>query len=488
MLLAVVSPLIFVVIQAVHAGWSPARALLHRPIADQLIWNTVALSVAVTAATVVIGFGAAFLVERTDLPARKVLSVALVLPLAVPEFVQGFSWVSLTTNVRGYWGAVLVMTCGLYPLVYLPVAASLRRADPVLEEVARSLGHSRSSVMWRVTIPLTRAALGGGALLVCLYLLGEYGAFAALRFQTFATAIFTEYHVAYDTASASVLTLVLCALALLVVGGEARLRRDAPLVRARTDGRKAVVVPLGRARFPALAALLLLLFLALGVPLLALGDWFVRGKSSTLPPASIFADTRTTLTYSLVAAVIATAAAIPLALWSWRRRNRLARGAEQTAYLTRALPGIAVGLAVVYMTLHYAQAFYEKAPMLVAGYVVLFFPLALTGVRATLATLPPAIEEVARSLGVRPWKVIMRVTIPLLVPGLGVAAALVTLSASTELTATLLLRPIGTETLATRFWSYTTGLSYGAAAPYAAIMIGVSIIPVLLLARRGAVT
>ena len=75
-------------------------------------------------------------------------------------------------------------------------------------------------------MPLTRPALGGGALLVSLYLLGEYGAFAALRYQTFATAIFTEYQVAYDTASASVLTLMLCALALVVVVGETRCRAD----------------------------------------------------------------------------------------------------------------------------------------------------------------------------------------------------------------------------------------------------------------------
>ena len=486
MLLAVISPLIFVVIEATHAGWGPARALWHRPIAGQLIWHTVALSVVVTTATVILGFAAAYLVERTDVPFRKVFSIALVLPLAVPEFVQGFAWVSLTSNVRGYWGAVLVMTCGLYPLVYLPVAASLRRADPVLEEVARSLGHGRWSVLWRVTIPLTRAALGGGALLVCLYLLGEYGAFAALRFQTFATAIFTEYHVAYDTASASVLTLVLCVLALVVVIGETRISRGAPTARAGTDGRKAPMVKLGWGRIPAVGGLLALLGLALGVPLAALVDWFVRGKSSTLPPASILSDTRTTLTYALVAALVATVLAVPLALWSWRRGSRMARTAEQSAYLTRALPGIAVGLSVIYMTLHYAQTLYERAPMLVAGYVVLFFPLALTGVRATLATLPRGIEEVAQSLGVPPWRVLLRVTVPLMAPGLGIAAALVTLSASTELTATLLLRPIGTDTLATRFWSYTTGLSYGAAAPYAAVMIGVSIIPVLLLARRGA--
>lgn len=485
-LLCVGSPLIFVVLQALHAGWGPVRALAHRPLISQLVWHTITLTVAVSLATAVLGFGAAYLVERTDLPLRRVFSVALVMPLAVPEFVQGFSWVSLTSNVRGYWGAVLVMSCSLYPLIYLPVAAALRRADPAVEEVSRSLGHGRWFTLWRITLPLTRPALGGGVLLVCLYLLGEYGAFAALQFQTFATAIYTEYKVAYDTASASVLTLILCAVALLVVAGETRFSGRQPTTRANTDGRAAPPVGLGWARWPAAAVLTALLAVALGVPLAALAYWFSRGNSSTLPPASILTEIRTTLTYSVSAALVATAAAVPLALYSWRRRTRFAAALERSAYLTRALPGIAVGLSIVYATIRYARPFYEQAPMLVAGYVVLFFPLALTGVRAALATVPPGVDEVARSLGVRPWRVLLRITLPLIMPGLGVAAALVTLSASTELTATLLLRPIGTDTLATQFWTYTTGLAYGAAAPYAAVMIAISVIPVLLLARRGA--
>jgi iron(III) transport system permease protein len=487
-LIAVGSPLFFVIIQAIGTGWGPVVALLHRPLALQLIEHTVELVTVVGAATITIGFGAAYLVECTDLPGRRFFGVALVLPLAVPEFVQGFSWVSLTTSVRGYWGAVLVMTCALYPLVYLPVAAALRRSDPELHEVARSLGHNRWSVLWRVIIPLTRTAIGGGALLVCLYLLGEYGAFAAMRFQTFATAIYTEYKVAYNVASASVLALMLCVLAVLVVGGEARVSGRQPTTRSAVDGRVAAPIRLGRYVFPAVGSLVGVLAVALGVPLFALVYWIGRGNSSTLPSASIFSGARLTLTFALTAGVIATAAAVPLALLSWRRRTRMTRVFERGAYLTRALPGIAVGLAIVYATIHYARPFYLTGPMLVAGYVVLFFPLALTGVRAALSSVPQGVEEVARSLGVRPWKVLIRVTLPLILPGMGVAAALVTLSASTELTATLLLRPIGTNTLATQFWSYTTGLAYGAAAPYAAVMIGISAIPVLLLTRRGRLT
>jgi len=148
-LLCVGSPLIFVVVQALHAGWAPARALLHRPLIGQLVWHTLSLTGAVTTATAVIGFGAAYLVERTDLPLRRVFNVALVLPLAVPEFVQGFSWVSLTANVRGYWGAVLVMSCSLYPLVYLPVAASLRRSDPAVEDSVTPVIRAGQAVLWR---------------------------------------------------------------------------------------------------------------------------------------------------------------------------------------------------------------------------------------------------------------------------------------------------------------------------------------------------
>ncbi len=231
--------------------------------------------------------------------------------------------------------------------------------------------------------------------------------------------------------------------------------------------------------------LLGLLGLALGVPLGALTYWFIRGTSSTLPPSSIMSDIGSTVMFALAAAVIATVAAVPVALYAWRRRTRLGAVAERSAYLTRALPGIAVGLSIVYITIHFARPVYQSPWMLVAGYVVLFFPLALTGVRAALAAVPTGVEEVARSLGVRRWRVLTRVTLPLILPGLGVAAALVVLSASTELTATLLLRPIGTNTLATQFWSYTTGLAYGQAAPYAAVMIGLSAIPVLILARRG---
>ena len=378
------------------------------------------------------------------------------------------------------------MTTSLYPLVFLPVAATLRRSDAATEEVARSLGHSRWRVLWRVTLPQTRPALAGGALLVSLYLLGEYGAFAMVRYTTFATAIYTQFETSFDTVSASVLAV-----------GAGRAGRPGHRRRSRSRagrhrGRSRVVREGASAappircrsalgRIPAVVGLAALVGTTLGVPVYALGYWLAKGSSSTLPSASIWSATATTAGYALITAAVATAAAVPVALLAWRHPGHVSFGIVRLAYLTRALPGIAVALAVVFFAIRYAQPWYQQPPMLVAGYVVLFFPLALTAVRASLAHVPHGVEDVARSLGRRRLVVLVRVTLPLIGPGLAASFAMVALTASTELTATLLLHPTGTETLATRFWSYTTGLAYGAAAPYAAMMTVLSVPAVVLL-------
>ena len=117
--------------------------LIFRSLTATLLWNTVRLTVVVTVLCAVIGTAAAWFVERTDLPGRRVWAVLVVVPLAIPDFVVSFGWASLSTWVQGFRGAVLVMTLAVYPLVYLPVAASFRGADPGQEEVARSLGAGR---------------------------------------------------------------------------------------------------------------------------------------------------------------------------------------------------------------------------------------------------------------------------------------------------------------------------------------------------------
>ena len=481
-----VVPLGAVLVQAVAAGSAQARRLARRPILPELATHTVQLAVLVSVGCAVVGVGSAWCVERTDLVGRAVWRVLLVLPLAVPEFVAGFGWVSLFPAVHGLWGAALVMTFSLYPWVFLPVAAGLRNADGGADDVARSLGLGPLRRFTRVTLPTIRLPLAGGILIVGLYLLAEYGAFAALRFPTFATAIFREYSLSFNAGAASLLTLALCTLGLAFLAAEYVVLGRTRSIRASAAATTpAAPMPLGALAPVVAIGLLGVVALGLGVPIWSIVTWAVRDRATTLPPGSIVAATGRSLWLGAIAAMITTSLALPVALMTVRHPGRLAQVIERSIYLVRALPGVAVGLTFVTVAVHHVRIVYQSTLLLEAAYVVLFFPLALVAVRSAIVRVPPGVEDVARSLGLRSHQVLLRVTGPLIAPGLGAALTLVWLSATTELTATLLLRPTGLATLATRYWGYTSGLAYSAAAPYAAVMILVSAIPTALLVRLG---
>ena len=477
-------PILFVVLQASHLGLDQAGSLLWRRRVSVLIVNTVQLTAVATILSIVIGVAAAWLVCRSNVPFRRVFGVLLVLPLAIPDFVAGYAWVSLDPAIHGFSGAVLVTTFAYYPFVYLPAVATLSRLDPALEDVGRSLGLSRFAVFRRLVLPQLRLAILGGTIVISLHLLAEYGAFSILRYRTFTTEIFAEYNLGFDGASASLLSVVLLLLCVLLLGGDLRLRGRASYASVSgAPARTHTFVRLGRLGPVAFASLASLVVLAIGVPVWAIGYWIVQGNSSTLPSGSILGATRTTLFLSGTAALVTTALALPVAFLLVRHRSRLASFLERSAFMARSLPGIVIALSFVFFATRYAAQIYQSTFLLIAAYVVLFLPLALIAVEAALAQAPPSLEEVARSLGTRRFAVLWRVTLPLIGPGLLAAAALVFLSTATELTATLILSPTGTTTLATGFWSYTVGLSYGAAAPYAAIMVGLSAIPAFVLAR-----
>jgi iron(III) transport system permease protein len=453
-------PLAFLLTEAAGAGASNVWHLIWRSLTASLLWNTVRLTVVVTLLCAVIGTLTAYGVERTDLPGRGVWAVLVVVPFAIPDFVVSFGWSSLSTWVQGFRGAVLVMTLAVYPLVYLPVAASLRGADPGQEEIARSLGASRLSTFFRITLGQARRAILGGCLLVALVILAEYGAFEILGFQTFTTEIFTEFNIV-DTSVACALSLVLILLSLVVLVGESA-SRGAGRVSRTGPGAQRVLARrrLGRARLPVLIGYALLVLAALG--------------SAALHTAG----------YSLGAALVATAMALPVALLVSRHPGRVHRLLERTTFLVLAMPGLVVALAISYFSTNYANSFgYQTAPLLVLAYSIMFFPLALVCVRASVAQSPVSLEEVAGSLGVRRLPALLRVTLPLVAPGIGAAFCLVFLSAVTELTATLILIPTNAETLATQFWAYQQNLSYGQAAPFALVIIAIAAVPSYVLGR-----
>jgi iron(III) transport system permease protein len=479
-------PLGFVLEFLVRVGPGEVWATLDRPRTGELVVNTIRLTLAAMAAAAVIGTAAAWVVERTDVPARRVLSVALVAPLAIPAFVNSYGWVSLTSRVEGFGGALLIVTLSYYPLVFLPVAASLRGLDPALEESGRALGLGPAGVFRRVVLPQLRPALLGGTLLVGLHLLAEFGALQHLRYPTFTTAIYDGYRSTFNGPAASALASVLVAGCLLLLLAEVRLLGSARLARVgRGAPRPAPRVRLGPAVVPVLLVLLALVVLALGVPLGSLVRWLVVGASTAFPLDELATAAASSLALGAAAAAVTSIAALPIAWLATRHRGRASATLERSTYVASALPGIVVALALVTVTIRWANPLYQTTAMLLAAYVILFIPRALIAQRAALAQAPAGLDDAAHALGAGPLERLRRVTLPLVAPGMGVGAILVFLAVVTELTATLLLSPIGTTTLATRFWSETGELAYGAAAPYAALMIALSAPAAYVLAREA---
>ena len=479
-------PLGFIVWSSAELGAGEAYDFLTRPRMGELAWNTSRLLVGGVVLSVLLGVGAAWLVVRTDLPGAGLWHAVLCAPLAVPAFVNGYAWVSTTHAVQSYAGAVLVVSLSYYPLVYLPAVAALRRLDSSVEDVGASLGAGPTGVFVRVVLPAISPAVLGGALLVGLHLLAEYGALQLLNYPTLTTGIFEQYRATFNGAAATLLALVLVVFCLVLLGLELLARGGRRHARVGSGvARSATRHRLGRATPAVVSGLVVLAVLTLGVPLSSLLRWLVRGSSSSLPQGELGAALGSTLGLALAGGLLATLAALPVAWLAVRYRGLASTLIERAVYPANALPGIVVALALVTISVRVVPAVYQTLPLLLVAYLVLFLPRAVVGTRGTLELAPPVLDEVATSLGCSRAGAARRVTLPLIAPGLAASLALVALAVSTELTATLLLAPTGTSTLATEFWSRASSVAYGAAAPYALALILLSAPATWLLGRAA---
>ncbi|WP_213779411.1 iron ABC transporter permease [Caballeronia sp. dw_276] len=480
--LLVLMPLAFTVYRAVTYGWDDALELIFRPLVGELLINTLSITISATLVSAIVGTATAWFIERTRVPGRRFWAVLTVAPLAMPAFITSYAWVSLSLDLQDFAGALLVISTAYFPLVYLPVAAALRGMDPALEESARSLGCGRIGVFVRVVLPQLRPALLGGMLLVALGVLSEFGAFTLLRFRTFTTQIYAEYRTSFDGSGASVFACFLIAMCLLCLALEMRVRGGARYERLDRGVRRAALrYDLGHWRWVVAAGFAVLAIVTLGVPIGMIGFWLTQSGAAAITPAEVSPElliesTFSSLGYGFAAAIVTTLACVPLAFLLVRFPSRMATMFERTVFLAQGLPSLVVALAIVSLAVHALRPLYQSATLLVVAYAILFLPLALVSVRAAFTQAQPRLEETARSLGLSWRETVRRVLLPLAGPGLGAGATMVFISVVTELNSTLLLSPIGTRTLATQVWIDTSTLAFAAAAPYAALLVGISLL------------
>jgi len=471
----------------------------------ELLTNTIWLSASVACLTLLLGVSTAWLVTRIEFAGRRLWEGALVLPLAMPTYVLAYIYSYLLGfggpvehvwqlvagpqarifSPQSYLGATLVMTLDTFPFVYLLSRSALLNLNVSFEEVSRASGISRLKTLWLVTLPLMRPSIAAGLALVILYVVSDFGAVSLLRYQTLTYAVFQQMTGRSDNTAASILSLLLVGLALLFLVTERWFRHRSRFYQTTGRYRRPE-----RHRFGWLGTTMITGYLALvvgasfGLPAYLLVIW------SLSPEAQATIDTRFfgfLLNSGFLAACAATGGVLiglPLAYMANRRPSWLNLGCLQAAYAGYVLPGPVAALAVLVLCLNLTPFLYGSVLVLIVAYVIHFLPAGLQSLEPALQQITPNLEEVARTLGLGVRQTWQRVTLPLMRNGFIVAWVLMFLQTMKELPATLLLRPVGFDTLAIRVWMEASEEYYQLAAPSALLIVLLGLPTLLLLLSK----
>ena len=484
--LAVVTPMFWLFWQAL--GVEPARAieLLVSVETARITLNSLLLTGGVTLLSIALGVPLAILTTRTDLPYPRLWTVVAALPLVVPSYIGAIALVGTLgpgghlegafgvalPRVQGVWGATLVITLYTYPYVFLTTRAALLSMDASLADAARTLNAGRLEAFRRVTLPQIRPGIAAGALLAALYAVSDFGTPAFLQADVFTSTIYWQFS-GFAVEYAALLAIQLIAIVAVILVIEAGIGRDADASGGVGPGER---IRLGRWRWPAMGAVASIGVLTILVPLGVFVGWLLRAEGepvTSLQFSPVFAVNSVRL--ALLAAVVACLFALPVAYLSGRTDWLIARIFERVSYVGFAVPGIVIGLALVFLGTRTLPSLYRQGvALLVFAYVIRFLPQAVGTVRSSVLQIEDATIEAARTLDAGRLETFRRVTAPQLVPGIIAGAVLVFLTTMKELPMTLLLQPVGMDTLVIIVWEAQATLNYRYAAIPAILLVCIS--------------
>jgi iron(III) transport system permease protein len=487
--------------------------------------TTAALIAMVSAGTAAVGVTAAWLVVGFDFPLRRLFSWVLVLPLAVPPYLAAYAFgefflftgpvQSALRAVFGfhtpqdYWfpdlrstpGAAFVLTCVLYPYVYLTSRVVFLMQGRNIGDVARTLGARPARVFFRVLLPVARPAIAAGVVLVLMETINDIGVAEYLGVRTLTAAVYTTWINRGSLEGAAQLAVLMLILVLMLLACEQFARRLQRFHNARATqirARPPRVRLKGLAAGAALAAVATPVVFGFGVPLWVFGRYASRRLDSLINVDLAKAFLNSVLTAG-VASLLTVAIALFLIYAVRVSRSGPMRVLVRLASVGYALPGTILGLGLLYSLARADNAIDAlarahlgvstgllmtgSATAVVLACTIRFLALAEGAVRTGLEKLPASLDEAARSLGKPPLASATLILAPLLKPAILTALVLVFVDTVKELSATILLRPFGFNTLATLVYENASRAVVEDGAVAALLIIATATVPVMLLSR-----
>jgi iron(III) transport system permease protein len=482
------------------------------------------LMVRVGLLTGAVGLVAAWLVSHHEFPLRRIFDWALVLPLAVPTYLAAYSYVEFLgfpgpvqsalrvfngaqtlkdywfPDIRSDWGAILVLSSVLYPYVYVACRAFFLMQSASLNIAARTLGAGEVRTFFTVILPLSRPALVVGVTLAMMEVVNDLGAVQYFGINAITAIIYSTWINRSDFGGAAQLAVTVVLVIGLLIAAEQRARHNRVYL-AHRDSRvpPARAVLSGGRAWAAFGFCAVLLLLGFGIPV---------GQLAYLAFRVVLPET-ITLTLNALVPTISLAAmgaiiTVVLGLMSARiaqRASAAGRGAIRLATLGYAIPGTVLALGLL-QPLGQADLWFNRMTMALANWrpglilsgsvAALLYVYAIRFLAVSHSTLDAAMRkrgnsmlDAGRVLGAGRMRLLLEVDLPTLMPAILSAATLVFVEIVKELPGTLLLRPLGIDTLATLVYSRANvGLFAQAALPALCIVLA-GLVPVILATRLG---
>ncbi len=493
---------------------------LWHHVLPELLVNTLWLALGVGLGVSVLGTGMAWLTAACEFPGRKFFAWALLLPLALPAYVTAFVWIGLLdftgdlpTWLRETWGiawippirsrggVILVMVLALYPYVYLTARTAFQGQGRRLLEAAQTLGVSRRRAFFRVALPMARPGIVAGVSLALMETLADFGTVAVFNYNTFTTAIYKAWFSMFSLPAASQLAtiLVFFVLALVMLEQLSRNSRNYATSARGGGGARRIRLSGADAILATTCAGLVFLF-AFVIPMAQLLVWTRNIVATDLDLRYLdFAG------HSLLLATFGATLVIGLAMTlAYAQRLQPSPAMQFTARLATigyALPGavLAVGFYIPVAGLdnliidawrdstgqEIGQILGGTLAVMLLAYSARFLAVGFGPVETGLARITRSMDEAAQVLGTTGLKRLLRVHLPLLRAPLLAAAALAFVDIMKELPITLMTRPFGWDTLATRVFEMTSEGEWERAALPAVAICVVGLLPIFYLVKHS---